>query len=138
MLGAKPSAHRQYLLRVALAMVAYVATLMTAEYLIDKQGLDGAPAWILALLPGLCVAAVFWALARLLVEEQDEYLRMVLVRQLLTATGITMVIATVYGFLELYRLVPQVELYYVSFLFFIALGLAALINKLLFDDPVRC
>src|SRR3712207_8852283 len=49
---------------------------------------------------GLCVASVFWAIGRLLIEEQDEYLRTLLVRQMLVATGLTMVVGTIYGFLD--------------------------------------
>jgi hypothetical protein len=138
MLGIKTAAHRRYVWRIAIAMAGYVATLFLAEFLIDKLGVGGLLAWVLALLPGLCVASVFWALGRLLVEERDEYLRMVLARQLLTASGLTMVGVSIYGFLDLYHLVPVVPLYWLTFLFFIGLGFASLINKLLFGDPVRC
>lgn len=126
--------HRRYLGRLAAAMSGYVATLLLAEILIDNQGATGALAYGAALLPGLCIAGVFWALARLLVEEEDEYLRMLLVRQLLFASGMTLTIATIWGFLENFRLVPHIDTFYIAILFFIAQGLGALVNKLTVGD----
>jgi hypothetical protein len=125
------SAHRRYVWRV---VVSYAITLVAAEILIDQQGMTGLPAWIAALLPGLCVASVFWALGRLLIEETDEYLRNLLVRQMLIASGLTMTIATIYGFLENYRLVGHVDAFYLAILFFLGLGVGALVNKLAFGD----
>ena len=65
---------------------------------------------------------MFWAIGRLLIEEQDEYLRSLLVRQMLVATGLTMVVATIYGFLENYGLVGHVDAFYLTVLFFVGLG----------------
>ena len=127
-------AHRRYVWRLAAAMLGYIATLFLAEYLIDDRGLDGPLAWVVALLPGLCVGAVFWAIARLLIEEQDEYLRSLLVRQTLVATGFTMVVATIYGFLENYRLVPHVDAFYLAVLFFGGLGVGSIVNRLTIGD----
>lgn len=130
----KSPAHRRYVMRVFVAMAGYVATLFLAEMLIDDGGLTGPLAWLVALLPGLCVASVFWAIGRLLIEETDEYLRSLLVRQMLVATGLTMVIATIYGFLENYRLVGHVDAFYLTVLFFAGLGVGALVNKLTLGD----
>lgn len=127
-------AHRRYMWRLAAAMTGYVATLLLAETLIDRHGTTGALAYGAALLPGLCVAGVFWALARLLVEEEDEYLRMLLVRQLLFASGVTLTLVTIWGFLEHFRLVPHIDAFYIAILFFIAQGLGALVNKLTVGD----
>jgi hypothetical protein len=131
-------AHRRYVWRVAVAMIGYLATLFLAEILIDQQGATGALAYGAALLPGLCVAAVFWALGRLLVEEQDEYLRMLLARQLLFASGMTLTIATVYGFLENYRLAPHIDAFYLAILFFFFQGVGGLVNKLTVGDSGGC
>ena len=130
----KSAPHRRYVWRVIVAMTGYLVTLFTAEFLIDKQGVGGAFAWLLALLPGLCVAAIFWALARLLIEERDEYLRTLLVRQVLFASGLTMVFVSIYGFLDLYHLVPSIPAYWLTFLFFMGLGFGGLFNKLTLGD----
>ena len=131
---AKTPAHRRYVKRVLIAMVGYVATLFLAEMLIDDRGLSGPLAWLVALLPGLCVASVFWAIGRLLIEETDEYLRSLLVRQMLVATGLTMVIATIYGFLENYGLVGHIDAFYLTVLFFAGLGVGSLVNRLTIGD----
>jgi FtsH-binding integral membrane protein len=111
-------------------MGAYLITLFAAEILIDHRGLGGPLAWIVALLPGVCVASVFWATGRLLVEEKDEYLRSLIVRQVLVASGIALVVATIYGFLENYGLAPHVPAFYLSVLFFAGLGVGSLVNRL--------
>jgi len=130
----KSPAQRRYVMRVLAAMVGYIATLFLAEILIDDRGLSGPLAWLVALLPGLCVASVFWAIGRLLIEETDEYLRSLLVRQMLVATGLTMVVATIYGFLENYRLVGHIDAFYLTVLFFAGLGVGAVVNKLTMGD----
>lgn len=130
--------HRRYVWRVAAAMSGYFVTLLLAKILIDKHGLTGVLAYGAALLPGLCVAGVFWALARLLVEEEDEYLRMLLVRQLLFASGVTLTVATIWGFLENFRLVPHVDAFYLAILFFVAQGIGAAVNKLTVGDSGAC
>ena len=131
---AKTLAHRRYVKRVLVAMVGYIATLFLAEILIDDRGLTGPLAWLVALLPGLCVASVFWAIGRLLIEETDEYLRSLLVRQMLVATGLTMVVATIYGFLENYGLVGHVDAFYLTILFFFGLGVGSVVNRLTIGD----
>jgi putative flippase GtrA len=127
-------ARRRYVSRVFVAMVGYVATLLLAEILIDDRGLTGPLAWLVALLPGLCVASVFWAIGRLLIEETDEYRRSLLVRQMLVATGLTMVVATIYGFLENYGLVAHVGAFYLTILFFVGLGVGSIVNRLTVGD----
>ncbi len=126
----KSPAQRRYAWRIAFAMAGYLVTLFAAETLIDGQGLTGPAAWFVALLPGLCVAAVFWAIGRLLIEEKDEYVRSLLVRQMLVASGVALVTATIYGFLENYGLVPHVAAFYLAILFFIGLGVGGIYNRL--------
>jgi hypothetical protein len=130
MVHSKSPAHRRYVRRVLAAMMGYLFTLFAAEILIDERGLAGPLAWVVALLPGLCVAAVFWSIGRLLVEETDEYLRSLMVRQMLIASGVAMIAATIYGFLENYGLVPHVAAFYLAILFFFGLGLGGAYNRI--------
>ena len=123
-------AQRRYVLRVAVAMAAYIVTLAAAVRFVGGGAVTGAPAYLLALLPGLSVAGVFWAVARLLVEEQDEYLRLLLVRQVLIASGFTLTVATIWGFFENLRLVAHVDAFYIAVLFFFGLGLGSCFNRL--------
>jgi hypothetical protein len=123
-------AQRRYVLRVAVATAAYIVTLTTAIHYVRDGGVTGPLAYLLGVLPGLSVAGFFWAIARLIVEEKDEYLRMLLVRQALVATGFTLSLVTIWGFLENLRLVPHVDAFYVAILWFFGLGVGSLCNRL--------
>ena len=123
-------AHRQYVKRIAVAMTCYIATLFVAITQVRDGQLTGPLAWLLAILPGLSVAGVFWAVGKLLVEEKDEYQRMLLVRQVLVATGFTLTIVTIYGFLENFRLVAHVDGFYVAILWFVGLAVGAAANRI--------
>ena len=129
-IGFKRPAHRRYVLRIFVSMASYTLTLLVAIRLVRDGGMTGPAAWMLALLPGLSVAGVFWAVGRLLVEEQDEYQRMLLVRQTLVATGFTLTVVTIYGFLENFGLVHHIDAFYVSILWFMGLAVGAIYNRL--------
>ena len=126
----KRPANRRYLKRLAVAMICYMATLFVAITQVRDGHLTGPLAWLLALLPGLSVAGVFWAIGKLLVEEQDEFQRMLLVRQVLVATGFTLTIVTVYGFLENFGLVSHIDGFYVAILWFGGLAVGSIFNRL--------
>jgi hypothetical protein len=127
-------AMKRYELRTGLACAAYVVTLTAALRFVGGGAVSGAPAVALALLPGLSVAALFWAIGRLIVEETDEYIRMLLVRQALFATGLTLGVATIWGFLENFNLVPHVETFYIAVLWFAGRGLGACYNWITLGD----
>ena len=61
------------------------------------------------LLPALPIIGIFAAIGRYLVEEQDEYVRMLMVRQTLWASGFALSVATIWGFLENFGLVGHVD-----------------------------
>ena len=123
-------AMNRYLLRLAVAMVAYIFTLALALHFVGNGAVTGPLAYLLGVLPGLSVAGIFWAIGRLLIEEQDEYLRMLLVRQTLVATGFTLSIVTVWGFLENLDLVAHVDAFYIAVLWFFGLGVGSCFNWL--------
>lgn len=120
---------RRYTVRVFIAMAGYLVALAVAVPLLRHGSLTGPLAWLLALLPGLFVAGAFWAYGRLLVEEQDEYLRLLLVRQSLVATGFTLTVATVWGFLADFNQVAPMAGFYLVALWFIGLGIGQYANR---------
>ncbi|MCY7338556.1 MAG: hypothetical protein LH465_01130 [Sphingomonas bacterium] len=134
----KSAAQRRYVSRVFVSMSCYMITLFLAIYLVRDGTLTGPLAWLLALLPGLSVAGVFWAVGRLLVEEKDEYQRMLLVRQSLVATGFTLTLVTIYGFLENFGLVAHIDAFYVAILWFGGLGIGSLVNWLTLGSTGDC
>jgi len=123
-------AQRRYVRRVGVATIAYVVTLFAAIHFVGDGIVTGVAAYALGVLPGLSVAGFFWAIGRLLVEERDEYLRMLLVRQVLIATGFTLSLVTIWGFLENLNLVPHVDAFYVAILWFFGLGVGSCWNWL--------
>ena len=130
----KSPAQKRYVLRVSIAMAAYIVTLTAALRFVGGGDVTGAGAYLLALLPGLSVAGVFWAIGKLLVEEKDEYMRMLLVRQSLVATGFTLSVVTMWGFLENFDLVPHVDAFYIAVLWFAGLALGSCVNRLTLGD----
>src|SRR3954471_2674397 len=121
---------RRYVRRIAVATLCYLVTLFAAVRFVRDDSITGPTAYLLGILPGLSVAGFFWAVGRLIVEQTDEYLRLLLVRQVLVATGFTISLVTVWGFLENFRLVGHVDAYYVAILWFVGLGLGSIANRL--------
>lgn len=133
----KPEVKR-YFLRMIVAMVLYLGSLFAAEVLIEDRGVTGWPAYALAALPGIAFAAVFWIFVRLIVEERDEFFRMLYVRQMLVATGIALTAAAVWGFLETYLPVPHVEAYWWPTLWAFGTGIGAIYNKITMGTFGEC
>ena len=121
---------RRYTRRVLAFSLLYGAALLGAVYLFKHHLVGGPLAWAVAVLPALAIVGIFAAIGLYLVEESDEYLRVLMVRQTLWASGFALSIATIWGFLESFALVGHVESYYVAVLWFGGLGLGACANKL--------
>ena len=121
---------RRYNRRVIVLMLIYAATLMFAVYGFNRHLLSGPFAYLVAILPALPIIGVFAAMGRYLVEETDEYVRMLTVRQTLYATGFALSIATIWGFLEAFDLVGHIESYYIAVLWFGGLGFGSCMNAL--------
>ena len=122
---------KRYSWRVGAAMAVYCLTLVGVNRWFAADPPAGALAYIVAALPALAIIAVFWAIARLIVELNDEYIRMLIVRQSLIATGFAMAVATVWGFLESFRLVPHAMGYWAAVLWFAGFGIGAVVNAAL-------
>jgi hypothetical protein len=111
-----------------------IVSLFAAEILIEDRGLTGAPAVILAALPGLAFAGVVWVFGALIVEEKDEFMRLLHIRQGLIGTGIALTCAAVWGFLETYGFVPHVAAFWWPTIWCFGLGLGALANKIAYGS----
>ncbi|WP_245739285.1 hypothetical protein [Sphingomonas rubra] len=86
-------------------------------------------AYIAAIVPALLIIGIFVAIGRYLVEERDEFVRMLMIRQTLVASGLALSLATLWGFLESFRLAPHVDAYWFAIVWFGGLGLGACINR---------
>jgi len=127
--GALSPAGRRYNRRGMAWSFSYVLLLAVAVIGSKTLHAQGPLLWLLALLPALPVFYLLWAMARYLVEEQDEYLRMQVVNAALFATGLLLGTATVWGFLETFRLVPHVPGWAAVPVWAIGLGLGSFVNR---------
>ncbi|MEO7504362.1 MAG: hypothetical protein ABIT69_04175 [Sphingomicrobium sp.] len=129
---------KRYVLRVFVSMAFYMVFLSFALHYVGHGLVKGPLAYVLGALPGFAVIGVFWAIGRLLVEETDEYQRMLLVRQSLVASAFALSIATVWGFLENVSLVPHIDAFYIAILWFAGLGVGSLVNWLTLGNSGDC
>jgi hypothetical protein len=135
----KSPAIRSYLIRLAVLMTIYLVTLFAAVTLFKSHAVSGIAAYALATLPALPIIGVFWAVMRLLVEEPDEFVRMMHVRQSLVATGFCLSVMTVWEFLQNFDLVPPGNGGFgAAFFWFMGLGVGAIYNRLTIGTDTDC
>jgi hypothetical protein len=125
----KPAAKRN-LQRTTIIMIVYVAGIFAAKYLIEGRALAGAPAYALALIPGLAMATLFWVSGKAIVETEDEFMRMLAVRQHLIAAGFAMAVASAWGTLEMFELVPHVGAFYIVMLWAAGIFVGMVVNRI--------
>jgi len=126
--SSKPN--RRFLVRLVSAALIFLLSAAAAKYLIGQGLVEGPLLWVFALLPGLAMVGMFYAYGMLIIEQQDEFIRMLILRQLIIATGIALSFATVWGFLEHFGLVAHIYLYYVAFVWFAGFGFGGLVNRI--------
>ena len=124
-------AYRSYLRRFVPTMALYVILVFVAPSLIRATNAHGPALWAIAALPSLPLVAVFWIIGKLLVELDDEYLRMLEVRKALIATGFAMSLASVWGFLEVYADAPHLPAFFIPIAWFAGLAVGAMTNHVL-------
>ena len=135
----KSPAMRRYMIRLAVLMTLYLLILFIAVRAF-RSGMDlGSLAWPLAIAPALPIIGIFWAVMRLLVEEPDEFIRMLFVRQALIATGFCLTVTTIWDFLQNFELVAAGNGGFgAAFFWFIGLGIGAVYNKLTVGTSGDC
>jgi hypothetical protein len=105
------AAYRRYLRRFWPATGLYVAAIALATWVIPDNAQADLLTIGIALLPGIGMLTMIWAMGRLLVELDDEYLKMLEIRKALAATGVALAVASVWGILELYTDVPRLPVF---------------------------
>ena len=131
-------AMKRYNWRVIWLSLLYAVFLLAAIFGFKHHLFGGIAAYIAAILPAIPIIGIFGAMGRYLVEEQDEYVRMLTVRQSLWASGFALSIATIWGFLESFDLVEHVDSYSVAIIWFMGLAVGSIMNKLTLGAPVKC
>lgn len=134
----KSPAVRRYLARMFLLMSLYLVLLFGAVWTFRHGPPLGILAWPLAIAPALPILGTFWAIMRLLVEEKDEYQRMLLVKQALFATAFCLTVTTVWEFLQNFDIVAHGNGGFgAAFFWFMGFGLGAVVNRFT-DEPATC
>ncbi|WP_140420599.1 hypothetical protein [Novosphingobium sp. B 225] len=105
--GVMSPALRAYNRRSLHWSLAYVVALGIAVTTRNNLHPQGPLLWLIAVLPSLPILYFIWAMARYLAEETDEYLRQRQALAGMIATGLLLGVATFWGFLETFGLVPH-------------------------------
>ncbi len=127
-------AQRRYLRRTIPITIAYLAGVFLAVGLVEDRTSVSVGVVALALLPGAAALGWIWALARLLMELDDEYLRMLEVRKFLVATAVVLAMSSIWGLLEMFTSVPRVPIFYIFPLWCFGLIFGQLFNRVTADD----
>jgi hypothetical protein len=127
--GFASKAMRTYNRRVLIASMSYIVVLFAGVGIARYLDPPVIVRVILAIAAALPILFVIRAMALLLREETDEYLRMRLVEQSLIATGILLTVATLYGFLNTFGLAPRVDAWAAVPLWALGLGMGRLFRK---------
>ena len=130
-------AQRRYNRSVLMLSLAYAFILFGVITFFKNSSPSGLSAYAAAILPALPIVGIFAVMGRYLAEEQDEFIRMLTVRQTLYASAFALSVSTVWGFLENFDLVNHIDAYYVAVLWFGGLGLGSCINKLTIGSSGR-
>ena len=126
----RSAAWMRYNWRLIWLSLLYAAFLLPAVYGFKHHLISGGLQYVVAVLPALPIVGLFIAMGRYLVEEQDEYVRMLRVREMLWAMGFTLSCATIWGFLDNFGLVGHVDGYWIVVLWYFGQGIGSIANKL--------
>jgi hypothetical protein len=127
--GCASAAMRIYNRRMIVASLTYVAVLLAGAGLAAYLAPPAPVRVLLAIIVALPVLLMVRAMALLLRDETDEYLRMRVVEQTLIATGFLLVAASLYGFLNAFDVAPRLDAYLVVPVWAVGLGIGRLFQR---------
>jgi hypothetical protein len=127
--GNLSAAMDRYSRRFMVASLAYVALFFAAIWIARTTAPGEMIRVMLAFTAALPVIFMIRAMALLLREEDDEYLRSRFVEQSLIATGVLLTAATLYGFLNAFDVAPRVDAWVAFPVWAVGLGIARLVQK---------
>ncbi len=118
------SAHKRYAIRTIAFMSGYVAVNVAAIFGAFDDIASPVAAWALALTVSAPVIGQIWATLALM-RESDEFVRAVVAKQFILASGLAMAIASVWGFGESYAAAPHIPAWIIYPLFWACFGVIA-------------
>lgn len=123
-------AQARYIKRIAIFTSLYLASFAALTFADEAFAPPVALRTVLAILPGLAISGMFWAIGRLIIEETDEFIRMLTIRQTLIASALALSAASIWGFLESADLVPHLDAYWIAVVWFAGLFVGAVANRI--------
>lgn len=118
----KNGAVRRYLLRFAVAMLAYIGLLVAVVQAVHRLRPHGALLYAVSVLPALPIIGMIVTVAIYLREEKDEFQRELFLQTLLCGLGGTMAVTTVWGFLERFAHIMHFQPMWMFPLFWVLAG----------------
>ncbi|MBU1324726.1 MAG: hypothetical protein KJ676_05745 [Alphaproteobacteria bacterium] len=118
------AAGRRYVIRTAAFMSGYVAVNVAAIFGAFDDLASPVAAWALAATVSAPVVGQIWATLSLM-RESDEFVRALIAKLFILAAGLSMAIATFWGFGESYADAPHLPAWFVYPLFWACFGLVA-------------
>lgn len=118
------AAHKRYVFRTMAFMSGYVAVNVAAIFGAFDDIASPIAAWGLALTVSAPVIGQIWATLSLM-RESDEFVRAVVAKQFILASGLAMAVASVWGFGESYAAAPHLPAWLIYPLFWACFGLIA-------------
>lgn len=116
--------YRRYMWRFLPAMFVYVILLMAAASFATENNPTGVLAWAIAIAPAIPILFAIRAVVLLPREEDDEYQRARIYLAYAWATGATLMVCTAAGFLDMFGVIPHLELWVVFPMWAIFMGIA--------------
>jgi len=123
------AAMRRYVWRLVCIMSVYVVALIGGQLAMKAQLFGPQAAIPIALVCGLCIVFTFVIMGRLMIETEDEFMRLLFVRQTLVASGFALSLAAVHGFLSDFDIIAPVDAYWWPVLFFAGQFLGQIANR---------
>ena len=128
--GISTPAMEAYNGRILFWSFAYVFLLFGAIWIYQQYKPDGLLSFVIALLPAIPIIWTITTIGRYIGEETDEYVRHRQIQAGIFATGTLLVIATIWGFLDLFGIVPGMGGYMAVPIWAIGLALGQLVNRI--------
>lgn len=116
------SAGKKYLITMAICMTFYIIGLFGSIYFIKWANPSVEIKYALAFAPALPIGFTILAVLKFM-RDSDEYIRAYHVDKFVKATGLTLFLCTVWGFMENFADAPHVELWWVYPVFWGTFGL---------------
>ena len=97
---------KRYIRRIALLMTGYIAVL-SGSILLRESGAGLGMRVVFALASAGMICGVFWTIFRLLTDCDDEYQRMLWIKQVLLATAATLAVSNCWQFLAVFEVLHE-------------------------------